>query len=479
MSLNWKEINVIIEELDLPGSFIQQIIQPGYDSIDLYTYNAEKGSRTIMICLAPGACRIHETRKKIPKNDKPLRFMEFLKKRIKGTRIQSCKQIGQERVIKMELANSTETFYMFIRLWSGAANIIVTDPDLKILDVFFRRPKRGEVTGGTFELPEPRLSVAIDEETQPQKVFKVRTFDELNTPEFTFNQKVDNWYSEHGANLSREALLEQAEREYNTHRSRLEAAIKRLEKKRETFLTAIQWKHQGDLILTYGHLINGESKFLECVDYDNDSTIRIEINPNKNAQENASDYYEKYKKAVSGLSELEGDIQKTKLALLDLESNYQSIVQEQNPIRMQQMLRKQKTPLQQIKKAHPGLSFDIDEWHIIVGRTATENDDLLRHYVKGRDLWLHTRDWPGGYVFIKQKRNKTVPLSILLDAGNLAIFYSKGRKARTCDLYYTEVKYLRRAKNGPKGLVLPTHEKNVTVSLDDKRLKKIESQQNK
>jgi len=154
-------------------------------------------------------------------------------------------------------------------------------------------------------------------------------------------------------------------------------------------------------------------------------------------------------------------------------------VREQNPIKMQQMLRKQKKPLQQIKKAHPGLSFDIDGWHIIVGRTAAENDDLLRHYVKGRDLWLHSRDWPGGYVFIKQKNKKTVPLPILLDAGNLAVFYSKGRKARTCDLYYTEVKYLRRAKNGPKGLVLPTHEKNLTITLDDKRLKQMESLQNR
>ncbi|OJF76825.1 MAG: hypothetical protein BKP49_04465 [Treponema sp. CETP13] len=469
MSLNWKEINKVIEELDLPGSFIQQIIQPGYDTIALYTYNATQGSRTILICLAPGACRFHETQKKIPKNDKPLRFNEFLKKRIKGTRIQSCEQVGQERVIKIKLTNSTETFYMFIRLWSGAANVIVTDPDLKILDVFYRRPKRNEVTGGTFELPKLR---------EPVKDFTIRSFDEINKPEYTFNQKVDYWYSEHGANLSREALLEQAEREYNTHKSRLEAAINRLETKRKGFLTADQWKHQGDLILTYGHLIDGENKYLECIDYDTNATVQIEINPTKNAQENAALYYEKYKKAVSGLSELEEDIQKTKKALLDLETNYETIVRQQNPIKMQQMLRKQTKPRQQIKKLHPGLSFDIKGWHIIVGRTAAENDDLLRHYVKGRDMWLHTRDWPGGYVFIKQIRNKSIPLDILLYAGNLAIFYSKGRKARTCDLYYTEVKYLRRAKNGPKGLVLPTHEKNLTVSLDDKKLKEMESLQN-
>jgi predicted ribosome quality control (RQC) complex YloA/Tae2 family protein len=70
---------------------------------------------------------------------------------------------------------------------------------------------------------------------------------------------------------------------------------------------------------------------------------------------------------------------------------------------------------------------------------------------------------------------KTVPLEILLDAGNLALFYSKGRNNGRGDLYYTQVKYLRRAKNGPKGLVIPTQEKNLSIILEDKRLKKLES----
>jgi len=67
-----------------------------------------------------------------------------------------------------------------------------------------------------------------------------------------------------------------------------------------------------------------------------------------------------------------------------------------------------------------------------------------------------------------------VPLEILLDAGNLAVFYSKGRNGGKGDLYYTPVMYLRRAKNGPKGLVIPTQEKNLRVTLDEKRLKELE-----
>jgi predicted ribosome quality control (RQC) complex YloA/Tae2 family protein len=77
-------------------------------------------------------------------------------------------------------------------------------------------------------------------------------------------------------------------------------------------------------------------------------------------------------------------------------------------------------------------------------------------------------------VFIKQRAGKSVPLDILLDAGNLAIFYSKGRNNGEGDLFYTPVKYLRRAKDGPKGLVLPTQEKNLHIKVEEKRLKELE-----
>ncbi len=153
MSLNWKEIDAVLNELNLTGAFIQQIVQPGYDSIALYTYKTGT-PKTILICLAGGACRIHETKRSVPKADKPLRFMEFLKSRIKGARIEQVQQLGRERIIKMDLSHCGEKFFLYIRLWSGAANILLTDTGNVILDSFYRRPAKGEITGCTFTLPE-------------------------------------------------------------------------------------------------------------------------------------------------------------------------------------------------------------------------------------------------------------------------------------------------------------------------------------
>jgi predicted ribosome quality control (RQC) complex YloA/Tae2 family protein len=338
----------------------------------------------------------------------------------------------------------------------------------------FRRPGKDEMTGKVFLPPEPDLS-----KFEKQADWKIREFDlpELykKIPEPSFNQQIDFWYSEHASTLSRQALLEKAEKWYNTTKNKRLVALNDLEAKLASFENAPMFKHQGDIILAYGYLIDGNSNFLECEDYESGKTVKILIDPKKSAQENAAEYYKNYKKAQSGSEDLKHDIEVAKNQLEKLENLYQEILNEQNPVKIEQLLRKDSTPKQQQKKTHPGLDYNVNGWYILVGRDANENDELLRHHVRGDDLWLHVRDFPGGYVFIKNKKGKTVPLDILLDAANLAVYYSKARNTGKTDLYYTHVKYLRRAKNGPKGLVLPSQEKNLCIEPDKNRLLRLDS----
>lgn len=479
MSLNCNEINIILQELDLTGSFIQDIIQPGFDSLALYTYK-EGQAKTVLICTAQNSVRINETRRKITKNDKPLRFMEFLRSRIKGCRINSCEQIGLERVIKMVLSHSeNEIFNLYIRLWNNAANVILCDQNDLVLDTMFRRPERYEVKDEVFIAPAPipeKYEEAITRfPIRDYKAILAEIEDNKLPEEPSFNQFIDYWYSEHSSTLSRQALLEKAEKWYNSSRSKKEAALKNLEDKVASFQNAQQLKHQGDLILSFAYMIKDGAKYLECQDYETGQNVKLLIDPKKSAQENASEYYKQYKKAQTGSQELEHDIEIAKKGLKKLDDLYQEILNETNPVKIEQLLRRDSKPKQQQKKNRPGLDYTVNGWLILVGRDANENDELLRHHVRGEDLWLHVRDFPGGYVFVKAQKGKTVPLDILLDAANLAVYYSKARNAGKTDLYYTHVKHLRRAKNGPKGLVLPSQEKNLCIQPDKERLARLDS----
>ena len=509
MSLNCNEINLILEELDLTGAFIQEIVQPGFNMLALYTYK-EGTARTVLVCTAQGATRLNETRRKITKNDKPLRFMEFLRAHIKGCRINSCTQLGLERIVKLELSRTVEenqksnnqryvhislvkegvkkdagasgsepvevveNYTLYLKLWSNAANVILCDQDNIILETMFRRPERHEVKGEAFILPEPKAPnddpVAID-------AYPVRDWPQ-NEQFSTFNSYIDWWYGEQASELSKTSLLEKAEKWYTTRRAKMTSRLENLKNKQNDFENAEQLKHQGDLILSYGHLIKPDSRFLECQDYETGSNLRILIDPKKIAQENAQDYYKSYKKALSGKEELANDIEIAQKQIDKLDALYTEIKNEQNPVKIEQLLRRDSAPEQKKKKQHPGLDYTDNGWYILVGRDVNENDELLRHHVRGDDLWMHVRDFPGGYVFIKSQKGKTVPLEILIDAANLAVHYSKARTNSKVDLYYTHVKYLRRAKNGPKGLVIPTQEKNLCITPDKKVLTRLDMTKN-
>ncbi|UTC58275.1 fibronectin-binding domain-containing protein [Treponema sp. OMZ 305] len=501
MSLNCAEIDKILEELDLEGSYIQKVVQSSYSVMVLHLYKTRPMS--LVICLEPGACRLHETTRKIPKFDKPLRFMELLRSRLRGAKITEAVQLNNDRIVRLSLETSSGMLYLYIRLWSGAANMLLVDNGI-IVDAFYRRPSRHEVSGEPWQ-PLPGESEATTTQTfgnepsaaagseskavaesvsttvspiaadKPVKTYTVRSYDASKT----FNEAIDEWYARQAPVLSLEALRAEAEHFYGLKIEKISRALEKLEAKKHSFLQADTLKHQGDLLLANLYRIPQGASSVELEDYAADNRIiRIALDPRKTGQENAAGYYERYKKAVSGLEALTDDIEDSKRTLAALNEELAKLRVEENPYLIEKVLHKRKIPVQRKQaaqeKERPGLTFYHDGWILYVGRTATENDELLRHHVRGKDMWLHVRDYSGGYVFIKNKNGKTVPLPVLIAAGNLAVFYSKARRNGQADLYYTAVKDLRRAKNAPKGTVLPSNEKNLSIKLDPAVLKQLE-----
>jgi len=498
MSLNWKEINLILEELALEGAQIQSAVQSAFDVIILRLH--KKGeTKQLLVSLSSGACRLHETFRAVPKSDKPLRFAQFLSSKIVNGWITEVCQLGDNRIVRMTVKRTissdddsspsqTAIFKLYIRLWSNAANFIVTDDNGVVLDAMRRLPKRGEVTGGRYapENIETKTDTNVRDkpvrdkpvQDKPVREKPVRDYEIRTLPgEGSFNKKIDDFYAAQGGSLSLETLREQAKRTYEGSLGRISAALERLREKLASFTDADRLKTYGDIILSNIANIKPNDKWLET-QYCGEN-IRIELEPRVSPSAQAQKYYEQYRKAKNGLADIQREIESGEREYKEVTEKLECLLSETNPLILAKLLRSggsaPRVSSAKKEKARPGLAFKRGDWLIIVGRDASENDELLRRHVKGNDLWLHARDYHGSYVFIKQRAGKSVPLDILLDAGNLAIFYSKGRNNGEGDLFYTQVKYLRRAKNGPKGLVIPTQEKNLHVKVEEERLRSLES----
>ena len=111
---------------------------------------------------------------------------------------------------------------------------------------------------------------------------------------------------------------------------------------------------------------------------------------------------------------------------------------------------------------------------IWVGRNNEQNDRLTMRLANGNDLWLHVGGGrAGSHVVVRLPKGKTASLETLLDAGTLAVHFSKARSEPRIDVVYTHKKHVRKPKGLPAGAVVPSHTRTITVLRDEARLRRL------
>ena len=492
MSLNWREIDLVLSELELAGSHIQRIVQPDFSSLVLELYRPGDPF-ALYISLASGKTRLHRLSHPIEHPEKLQRFAQFLRARVKGAKILEATQVGQDRIVRLRVASAGEETLLWVRLWSGAANIIATDAGGRILDAYYRRPARGEVTGGIYN-PSALLPAEADSNTEAppaattESPLPSRDLARLESRaryqirdlpgEGSFGERVERFYGQGGALGDLASLRAQALKALEGRETRIEAVRAALARQRADYEHHEQLKAQGDLVIANLHRIQSGDRWLTVEDFGGGGDqIEVPLDPKLSPEKNAESFYERYKKAKSGLARLDVEIAEHDRLLEELARERRLLSESEDSVWVASYLKRirkeQPERQKQEKRERPGLEYRSGPFLILVGRSAAENDALLRRHVRGNDWWLHSRDYPGAYIFIKAIPGKSIPLEVLLDAGNLALYYSKAKSGGQAELYYTQVKYLRRPREGKLGLVLPTHEKNLSIKLDTGRLDRL------
>lgn len=460
MSLNYREIDALLQEASLENSFLQEIIQFDFHHLLFQFYQPGRES-LLLLSLAPGALRIHLSSTKRKALPRPPRFTAYLKSHVKGARLVSVGQLGSDRVIEMVFSKGDAQYRLYIKLWENNSNLVLCDEEMTILDCFSRRPRRGEVPGKSWDIQE------YGSKAPPE--MDLRDF----PGEGNLSQRVELYYRREEQDSERKRLLGEALPLLDNEIASLERRIARLRQQQEKG-DSLRLKKQGDIIMAHLHQIKKGDKWLDCTL--EDMQVRIPLDPKLDPWANGEKYYKNYKKKKR--QEEQADSTAERELLEHYKNKREEIQQSTDLTYLRKWLEENRRNLQSRAKSSSqekqvGLSFKSGAFLIRVGRNARENDLLLRNTVRGNDTWLHARDYSGGYVFIHGPKGKTIPLEILLDAGNLAIKFSKAREEEQVDLHYTQVKYLRRAKNGPQGLVIPTQEKNLLIKKDEERLNRL------
>ena len=462
MSLNYKEIELILSESHLDGAKIQGVVQSSFHSVTWELYDHERGRFLFYTEIGTPQSRLHvlSPGAKAAKTKKLQRFEQFARKNLEGSVIVSCTQLPFDRAVVWNLDNHGRHLRVYFRFYSGpGANIIVTDGNDIIQDLLLRRPGRDEMSSEKLK---------VEERTSSDKEFTVRPYTGRS-----FSAFIERTCAQEEA----QSLLSQLQKQVHTRMehelSRLATSISSAERTMEANKNYETLRYEADLLSGSSHMMKKGMDSITLTDWGKGETITVSLDKSLSPGANVQAFYDRYQKAKGAYSNACEEKQRLEQEYESLRQRFERALEESGDEeadirRLRAVLEKTAAPVQ--VQEGPGIRTTSGGFQIIAGRNAKESDELLRHYVKGNDMWLHTRDFPGGYVFIKFRRDKTIPLEVLLDAANIAVLYSKARNQASVDLYYTQVKYLRRAKDGKTGLVLPTQEKNLTIKPDRARI---------
>jgi predicted ribosome quality control (RQC) complex YloA/Tae2 family protein len=255
-------IKNVVKELDehLRSGIIKKVFQPG--ARDVYLMVFVRGRQELfLISTNPKFSRIHLAKTRPESPPTPKRFCAFLRSRITNARIEEITHVEGERIVRIGLKKSPESFTLLAELTGKSSNIILLDEEGTVLDALRYFPVEGSVrvvVPGICLEPLPPIKGAAGEREEPAVP---------KEEGLSWNEAAENYYA---------ALIqkEERDRERNRLRRSIKEAEKRLTRKLENLFNDKK-KSEGNLrksrlgellVANFGKLKRGLTE-IEVEDY--------------------------------------------------------------------------------------------------------------------------------------------------------------------------------------------------------------------
>ncbi len=257
----------------------------------------------------------------------------------------------------------------------------------------------------------------------------------------------------------------------------LEKLLKKASAKIRQLRKAVEGPDKSQKYEQYGHLLMANihrdadinENQLEVDNFYEGNRIIIPIKENLRIQEMAAVYYQKSKDAKTnqGVSE---QLLKEELARLEVlekaKDEFENLADFEALKAFQskyaELLKSQNQKSQDSGDDSVGFNKRIFKgYEILIGRSATNNDELLR-YAHKEDIWLHARGLAGSHVIIRMNGNKNFPDHAVLEvAAALAAGHSKGAGSGMVPVMTAKRKHVRKKKGAAPGAVLVEKEEII------------------
>ncbi|KGN01904.1 ferrous iron transporter A [Clostridium botulinum] len=233
-------------------------------------------------------------------------------------------------------------------------------------------------------------------------------------------------------------------------------------------------KLYGELLTANIYALKKGMNEIELSNYysENYDMVKIPLDENKTPSQNIQLYYKKYNKLKKSEEAAHTQLEQNKeeldylysvLTNINNADNYDEIEEikkeliETGYIKFKKIYKTKKS-----KISKPIHFISKDGFHIYVGKNNIQNDYLTLKFANKHDIWFHTKNIPGSHVIIKNTGN--IPESTLLEAANLAAYYSKSQTSSNVPVDYTEIKNVKKPNGAKPGMVIYSTNQTIYIT---------------
>ncbi|SMS14347.1 NFACT RNA binding domain-containing protein [Levilactobacillus zymae] len=324
-----------------------------------------------------------------------------------------------------------------------------------------------------FDAPQPTLTISPKGKTS-FTAFPYPTEGQQQTAT-TLSQLLDTYYQD---KAERDRVQQQGSVLIRVVRNELKKNRNKLKKLQRTLAeteNADEYRVKGEILTTYLYQVKrGDTSVTLPNFYDQEKPLKIALSNQLSPNQNAQKYFKRYQKAKNAVSYVTTQIEQTQ-ANVDYFDNIMAQIELAAPkdlieirLELQQggylrdhdhQKKAKKRRKQQISK--PDQFTASDGTKISVGKNNLQNDKLTLHTAKRTDIWLHVKDMPGSHVIVHAADPSE---QTILEAANLAAYFSKARASSTVPVDYVPVKRIHKPNGAKPGFVIFTGQKTVFVT---------------
>jgi predicted ribosome quality control (RQC) complex YloA/Tae2 family protein len=431
-------------------------------------------SNYLFVSVEPNAPRIYLIKRRLRDLEKLAAhsspFVLFLRKKLAHAVLQNVSQIPNERVLRFAFEaqtelGETENYSLIVQLTGRSSNLFLIDEKDFVLDSIRETFGDGQETGSKYAPPSRGEE---KERKGGSEIFSAGNFESLS-------ESLDNFYLEKEAEQRFQVRAKAAASKLKQEIGKREKLVKKLNQDLTNHGDAEKWKRSGDLILAnLADAVRMDGKIL-VVDYfdENIPTVEIEADENDSLTTAAEKFFRRYTKARNAKEEISKRLEILKSELEELnrkKARLDEAIAERDESTIDEFSAEkiEKLPVKQREKHADSFTgarrFTSSEgYEILVGKASKDNDYLTFRIAKAPDLWMHAADYPGSHVVVRNPSRQEIPPKTLIEAAQIAAFYSHARAQPKVAVHYTPKKFVNKPKGAAAGLVSLSSFKTILV----------------